>query len=429
MMKCEDARLLMNVAIDGELEANDLTRLNDHLEHCEHCTVEYEELKYLKELLGEIEMKELPLNFETELHTLLVEESLKEKPKAEKKSLAGKTRKLFRGHLNYVIAAAAMLVIVFVGSQRPFLNLNGGFSKESMSTLNYDMAEETTADYGAEATAAAPQEAAGARSFMNSAPPMVEDQAMESESVNLKMAESQLDDSTLYRTGRLIVNTGNISLQVVNYDEVMEKISEQVQAWDGYIENENTSVKGYYDARNLKYGYMTIRIPSEQFNTMMTQLAQYGNVTNTDVHAEDITKNYRNAAQDIENLKITESRLQEILANATDVQDVLSIENELTRIRGQINNYQRQIKDWEILVDLSSIQIQLDEVTSLEPVIEPIDDSLLGKARAGFIENINSMRRAVESIIIWIISNSPMLILIGVLAAITSWLYKKNKKK
>ncbi len=429
MMKCEDARLLMNVAIDGELEANDLTRLNDHLEHCEHCTVEYEELKYLKELLGEIEMKELPLNFETELHTLLVEESLKEKPKAEKKSLAGKTRKLFRGHLNYVIAAAAMLVIVFVGSQRPFLNLNGGFSKESMSTLNYDMAEETTADYGAEATAAAPQEAAGARSFMNSAPPMVEDQAMESESVNLKMAESQLDDSTLYRTGRLIVNTGNISLQVVNYDEVMEKISEQVQAWDGYIENENTSVKGYYDARNLKYGYMTIRIPSEQFNIMMTQLAQYGNVTNTDVHAEDITKNYRNAAQDIENLKITESRLQEILANATDVQDVLSIENELTRIRGQINNYQRQIKDWEILVDLSSIQIQLDEVTSLEPVIEPIDDSLLGKARAGFIENINSMRRAVESIIIWIISNSPMLILIGVLAAITSWLYKKNKKK
>lgn len=429
MMKCEDARLLMNVAIDGELEANDLTRLNDHLEHCEHCTVEYEELKYLKELLGEIEMKELPLNFETELHTLLVEESLKEKPKAEKKSLAGKTRKLFRGHLNYVIAAAAMLVIVFVGSQRPFLNLNGGFSKESMSTLNYDMAEETTADYGAEATAAAPQEAAGARSFMNSAPPMVEDQAMESESVNLKMAESQMDDSTLYRTGRLIVNTGNISLQVVNYDEVMEKISEQVQAWDGYIENENTSVKGYYDARNLKYGYMTIRIPSEQFNTMMTQLAQYGNVTNTDVHAEDITKNYRNAAQDIENLKITESRLQEILANATDVQDVLSIENELTRIRGQINNYQRQIKDWEILVDLSSIQIQLDEVTSLEPVIEPIDDSLLGKARAGFIENINSMRRAVESIIIWIISNSPMLILIGVLAAITSWLYKKNKKK
>ncbi|MDN5352611.1 MAG: hypothetical protein PWQ12_1532, partial [Clostridiales bacterium] len=71
-MNCENAIELMNAAIDGTINANEQAKLERHLETCESCTIEFEDLKYLVQVMGDTDLKALPLGFEEELHEKLV---------------------------------------------------------------------------------------------------------------------------------------------------------------------------------------------------------------------------------------------------------------------------------------------------------------------------------------------------------------------
>ena len=224
----------------------------------------------------------------------------------------------------------------------------------------------------------------------------------------------------------MIIQSRNINIEIVNYDEAESDLKQKAIEWGGYIENESTSKQGYNLENDLKNGSLIIRIPNEKFEEMMALLKGYGNVIYDNVYAQDVTKEYRDTAQEVENFKLTEERFRELLKTASDMKDVLAIENELTRIRSQINQYERQLKDWEVLVDLSSISVDIREVNSLKPVIEPIDDSLFGKAKAEFIQTINGLRFLLENVFIWTVANSPILIILG-FGVIVWW--RKTKKK
>ncbi|GAU77397.1 DUF4349 domain-containing protein [Fusibacter sp. 3D3] len=433
-MKCDDARLLMNLAIDDEINHEDLSQLNAHLDHCEQCTVEYEELKYLKELMGEMEMKELPNDFEKELHVRLLEANFlnrRDKMPEQKTKMLGKLKDWVTGHGQYVVAAAAIALIVLI-SNNP-IRLGGYKSAESMDgqapLFAAGKMEENASAYGMDASAPQAAEMATETADERGIGGGALDDKTTSAPQEKPSASNRAINNDSYRTDRMIIKSGNINLEIVDYDGILDDIKQNVITWGGYIENESTS-KSSYNARNpqddLKYGSVIVRIPNDKFEEMMSLLKSYGNVIYDNVYAQDVTKEYRDTAQEVENLKLTETRFRELLLTATDMEDVLAIENELTRIRSQINQYERRLKDWEVLVDLSSISVELNEVKSLEPVFEPIDDSLFGKAKSELIKTINNIRKWLENIFIWVIANSPILVLIGIVAVI--WRIRSNRK-
>jgi hypothetical protein len=242
---------------------------------------------------------------------------------------------------------------------------------------------------------------------------------------------SDIEDLNLgYREGRLIIQTANLRLDLEKYDDVIAQIHEMVNLSGGYIESESTSFKYYNsDEDNLKYGYLTLRVPAEGYGSILTSIKSLGLVVNESNNASDITKMYRDTAAEIENLKVTEARFREIMAQAVEIEDILNIENELTRLRGSISNYEKQIQDWEALVDMTTIYVELNEVKNLKPVVERIDDSLIGKAIEGLIGTVNRIKRGLENLFIWIISVSPYLIALAIGGFIVGKLYKKRRLK
>jgi hypothetical protein len=441
-MECEQARKLMNAFVDKEIDDEALNKLNEHLDSCESCTVEFEELKYMVQLMGEIDLKELPLGFENELHEKLIiaskemaSEKLADKQYVSKAHLfGGLIDRLgqFKMKRSYYALAAipAIMVIVIIATKGFFL----GQSKEEQAVAmdSYEMVQETTAGamYG--------DNSEGSRAGIEIAPSSPEfkgtteqENAFAKGSSPSATTEPSLlnADTDDYRDGRLIIQTANIRMDVEKYDEVMTTLKTMVMDSGGYIENESTSYKNYYsETDNLKYGYITIRMPSEAYNITLEQIKALGLVTMNSSNASDITKAYRDTAAEIENLKVTEARLREIMNQAVEIADILTIENELTRVRGSISSYEKQIKNWESLVDMTTISIELNEVKSLKPKVEPIDDSLFGKAKEGLINTINQIRRTVENFVIWLISNSPILVLLAIAAYIISFIYKKRIK-
>lgn len=424
-MKCEQARDLMHAYVDNQVQSKEIDKLNQHLDSCESCTVEFEEIKYLVQLMGEIDLKELPIGFEEELHEKLVLASQDiEKPSLVnalfKKLTSFKMKRSYYGFA----AVPIMLMIVFIATK--------GFNPSKNTT------DESVAAYGdasiergmiLQETNAATTEAGSLKATFSEHLQQASGFANESD---LNSGENTIleDTGVDYREGRLIIQSANIRLDLEKYDDVISQIHEMVNQSGGYIESESTSFKYYNsDEDNLKYGYLTLRIPAAGYGSMLTTIKSLGLVVNESNNASDITKVYRDTAAEIENLKVTETRLREIMTQAVEIEDILNIENELTRLRGSISSYEKQIQDWEALVDMTTIYVELNEVKNLKPVVEPIDDSLIGKAMEGLIDTVNGIRRGFENLFIWIVSVSPFLIVLSVGGFIATKLYKKRRTK
>jgi Tfp pilus assembly protein PilP len=234
---------------------------------------------------------------------------------------------------------------------------------------------------------------------------------------------------------RMIIYSADVQLDIVNYDEQYEKIVSKVNEMGGYVSDANTSYK-YYDEANpensLKYGYMTIRVPQEHFTGAVDFLKTIGVEKNQNIWSQDITAQYRDIADEVANLEIREAKLREIMDRAEDVEDVITVERELSRVRGEINNYMGTLKNWDRLVSLSTIRIELNEVETLEPRIKPIDKTLMQKARDGFVNSINQLKYLGESLFVGLVAFSPKLVIWVILFfigyKIVRWLLRHFRK-
>jgi polyhydroxyalkanoate synthesis regulator phasin len=227
----------------------------------------------------------------------------------------------------------------------------------------------------------------------------------------------------------MILKTANVSIDVEDYDAVVDKIKSLIENTEGFIESEQMSYRtDFNDRDNLKYGSLVLRVPSGGFESILDDIRSEGNINYDNSYAEDVTKNYRDTASEIENLKITEERLRAILQQATEVEDILNIENELTRVRSQINAYTNQLKNWEDLSDLSYVYLEIVEVESLDPQITKLDDSLWSRAKFGFIETLNQVIVTFEQIVVWLVSKSPILVGLGFITWLLTRAWRKKSK-
>lgn len=494
-MTCKNAKDKISVYLDGDLPLNEVQALKDHIESCKECHELFEDMKLMKEIMSDIPQLELPEGFEAELHEKLVEaasemdtvvsfESEKQKQERGKTSAADDRKvvriplpswKDFRRHSRPLTAVAATVLIAFLaygaGSVMDYMpqkmeeavyddyayeTTESATAEEAAPEIQFNatrgdgnvvgITSYTLSDDEAKLTAKSADSPAMFGATMDAASMDMADNlviegvdANASADVSVTMAESDepTEESVVESTvdSRMIIYSADVWLDIVNYDETYEKIAAMVRDMGGYISDANTSYK-YYDESNpdnsLKYGRLTIRVPQERFMGTVDFLETMGVQKNLNIWSQDITAQYRDIANEVVNLEIRETKLREIMERAEEVEDVITVERELSRVRGDINTYMGTLKDWERLVSLSTIHIDLNEVETLEPKIKPLDKTLLQKARDGFVNSINQLKFLGETLFIGLIAFSPKILVWAIVFfvgyKIVKWLLRKSKK-
>lgn len=450
---CDHFKELMNAYIDGDITNAQIRELDLHVESCDTCMVEFEELKYLKHLLDEEGLMPLPDDFDERLHQKLLNanENLT-RSDAPRMTNSIKSKVLNLSKMTKVVSSIAAVFVIGIFA---YGALNGG----NLNTFKMGSSYEETADMAFNESSAGYSEAGYAGTTVTTTESTESAAAYDvsegdfilsfnEESADYDMVEDDgaaytvasgrtaLVDKTAnqeavdgYRTERIILKSANISMDTEDYDAAIEAIRSLLNGTEGYIASENTSFKTRYtDRDNLKYGSLVLRVTSSQFDDMLTTIKAQGFVNYNNISSQDVTKNYRDTASEIENLKVTETRLREILEEADEVSDILAIENELTRVRGQIDAYTNQLKNWEDLADLSYVYVELNEVTSINPTIEPIDNSILTRAKEGFIDSINTIIEVISDSFVWLIAKAPILLILGIVFGLGVRTFRRRKK-
>jgi hypothetical protein len=107
----------------------------------------------------------------------------------------------------------------------------------------------------------------------------------------------------------------------------------------GVITAERVDSASTYDSATL-----TLRVPSGATQGVFAELEKLGDVLNQTVTARDVSKDYFDATLRLSTLEATLRRYEEILTKANKVEEILRIEQELARLRAEIEQVKGNLR-------------------------------------------------------------------------------------
>ncbi|SFM41890.1 DUF4349 domain-containing protein [Methanolobus profundi] len=201
---------------------------------------------------------------------------------------------------------------------------------------------------------------------------------------------------------RKTITTIDMTIQVDDAAAGIDEISKMAVASGGYVSNSYV-YDSYYDSSEGKAGYITVRVPESEYPSFLEEVAGLGEVTSKSVNSQDVTEEYIDVSARLDNLERQETRLQEILNMTETVDDVLAVEKELERVRGEIESLTGRLNYLDDRTEFSTITINVREP-------RPITRSW--GIRDALSESVNGFISMVNALIILVGYLLPLLIVI-----------------
>jgi len=110
---------------------------------------------------------------------------------------------------------------------------------------------------------------------------------------------------------------------------------------------------------------LTLRIPAAQLAATQAKLAALGTIATQSESQTDVTQQHVDLGARLKNLRAEESRVRGFLAKAGSVTELLAIERELGRIRGDIESMQAQVDLLERQAAMATITLRLSQPGAL----------------------------------------------------------------
>jgi len=160
------------------------------------------------------------------------------------------------------------------------------------------------------------------------------------------------------RDAPMIARTVSLSITAKDFDSSRASLDAILVRHNGY--SANLSVSTPQDAaRSLQ---ASLRIPAPQLPAALVELKSLGRVELENQNGEEVTQQHADLVARLKNSRETEQRLQAILTQRTGkISDVLEVEQEIARVRGEIEQMEAEQKNLEHRVDFATIDLKLSE--------------------------------------------------------------------
>jgi len=173
-------------------------------------------------------------------------------------------------------------------------------------------------------------------------------------------------------------------------------------------------------------------VPVDRFEEALAQTRQLGTVQSESVSTRDVTAQYVDIEARIENLELTTERVRSFLDDATDVEQTLAINRELTRLEGELNSLKGQRNVLSRQTDFSTIELELQPTPPERTTVEVFEDATVWRPVRTFNEALAaslSLLRILGDLSIWfIIVGGPVLIMLALLWAVIRYLFSLRRR-
>lgn len=218
---------------------------------------------------------------------------------------------------------------------------------------------------------------------------------------------------------RIIIQTTGLSLQVKDVNQTVKDIQSTAENLGGFLINSTVS-----QPEDAATGSISIRVPVDKRDEAMTAFKDMAvKVVSESVYSNDITDEYADLESRLEILTKTKTKYEQILDQATQVTDILAVQNQLTSLQTQIDNLKGQQKYYDQAASLTKITVYVS-TDELSLPYSPTDEWRPKVIFKNAVRSLISTFRGIGSAIIWIFTFLPIIIPVVVVI----WFIKRKKR-
>lgn len=277
--------------------------------------------------------------------------------------------------------------------------------------------EETTARYRSNNYAAADYsyDAAAAVDEVYSGSEVAGGAGTSDDTGDLENGTTLSEDAAAAENGRKLIKEASLDVETKAFDTFILDLEKEVESLGGYIEYSSVGGSSYLAESSQRTAWYTARIPEEKLETFISKIGDNGNITNISQNVRDITLEYVDVAGRISTLEAELERLNELLSQASSMEDILAIESKISDVRYELESYQSQMNTYDNLINYSTVDIYVLEV---DVVSAGQGDSVWKQIQSGFMNSLYGLGKGMINFVIGLLSAIPYLAVIAVVVAI-----------
>lgn len=419
-MDCKAVEEKLSAYLDGQLSAEEMRLVDAHLKTCPACQDELSSLEGTIALLHSLEAVAPPVELKEKILGRVQELNLRQQPQF---TVPGRgffsqvLHRLGRSRLTGVAVAAVVLLLAVLLGRGPLQDGYGLRSLKSPLGSQPKLAEQEVAQGPAPATPNAASGAAEQKAAAGAPRLMMAEQAVPGEARKQAYAPAAL--------GRKVIQTGRLVLRVENLDTAADRLQELVTKQGGFVQGSN--LRRGDSTRAASY---TLRVPAPAFTAVLKQAEELGEVEQRELGGKDVTEEYVDVEARQRNLQRQEERFLDILSRAKTVDEVLKVETQLERVRGEIESLTARLKYLDNQVSLSTLSVDLVERAQPVSIVRTFQWSTLGvRLRQAVVGSMNAIFDYVGQGLVYVAAAVPFLLVGLIVAAVAWWLERRRRSK
>ena len=132
--------------------------------------------------------------------------------------------------------------------------------------------------------------------------------------------------------GRQIIRQATLAVELGDVERAIAQLTELVEAAGGYV----ADTQAHADAAGVARATVTVYVPPAAFSRTLRDLEQLGRVTSRRISGHDVSEEFVDLEARVRNLERHEAQLVAFMGKAQKVVDLVSLEGEVARVRGEI---------------------------------------------------------------------------------------------
>lgn len=209
-------------------------------------------------------------------------------------------------------------------------------------------------------------------------------------------------------TGPMIVRTAALTLTTREFDTARARLDDILKRHHGYVGELSVATP----LGNGSTFTATLRVPADQLEATLADLKGLGRVESESQNGQEVTAQHVDLEARLSNARNTEGRLTDLLHQRTGkLSDVLAVETEIDRVRGEIEQMDAERKNLANQVTFATITATVSE--DYQAQLQVVPATTLGRLHNAAVGGYRDMVDGVVSTALFVLSYGPSLLLWG----------------
>lgn len=396
--------------LDGELSDSDARVLSTHIESCAECTNLVEQIRSTSKTLSGWEVQAIPARLQASIADLALK--TRKGIKTEKSNIF--IRASFWTWKQWVagigVTVTALLILIAVATPNLMNAPNAAKRARELSPPGGRSVDSASINSGVSAV-----EEKGMASPTDSFSRNDSSGQLSGDSAKLRRLESysKIQKSlpvnaqpTADTPAPMIARTVSLTLVVKNFSGSRATLDALLARHHSYAAqlSANTAENA---PRSLQ---ASLRVPATELASVLSELKSLGRVENETQSGEEVTQQHADLLARLKNSHETEKRMQAILEQRTGkISDVLEVEQEIARVRGEIEQMEAEQKTLEHRVEFATVNLNLTEDYKAQLLIPEM--SVGTRMHNAFVAGYRNASETILGIVLFFVECGPTFVI------------------